>query len=132
MAELLDVLDAFSNPLKIGWVMWVAWGVGQVFWYRHERRPQGAPPRHAIVEKEAAPAPAVPRLITAAPAIETLPPVAPEVPVFDPSTAVVETFAAPSNDLDSFVAEFEMRSQRRRNADPTVESSYGAEASQTH
>ena len=37
MAELLDILDAFSMPLKVGWVVWIAWGIGQIFWYRYER-----------------------------------------------------------------------------------------------
>jgi hypothetical protein len=38
MAELLDILDAFAMPLKVGWVVWLAWGIGLVFWYRHDRR----------------------------------------------------------------------------------------------
>jgi len=42
MVELLDILDAFSMPLKVGWVVWIAWGIGQTFWYRSERRPQAA------------------------------------------------------------------------------------------
>ena len=127
MAELLDILDAFSNPLKIGWVVWVAWGIGQVFWYRQERKPQWAPKsavvpsaRKPVAVKKAAPAPA---------------PVVMDTPAFDPSTAVVETFAAPAaTDLDSFVADFEMRNnhQRRRRPDPPGDnSSFGAEAPQS-
>ena len=37
MSEVMDVLNAFGTPLKIAWVGWVAWGVGQYFWFRHER-----------------------------------------------------------------------------------------------
>ena len=37
MSELMDVINAFGTPLKIAWVGWVAWGVGQYFWFRHER-----------------------------------------------------------------------------------------------
>jgi hypothetical protein len=42
MAELFDIVDAFTSPLKLGWVVWLAWGVGQVFWYRHEQRERTA------------------------------------------------------------------------------------------
>jgi hypothetical protein len=37
MSEVMDVLNAFGTPLKLAWVGWVAWGVGQYFWFRHER-----------------------------------------------------------------------------------------------
>ena len=37
MSEFMDVLNAFGTPLKVAWVGWVAWGVGQYFWFRHER-----------------------------------------------------------------------------------------------
>lgn len=37
MAEVLDVMDALSTPLKVGWVVWSGWAVGQVYWYRYER-----------------------------------------------------------------------------------------------
>jgi len=146
MAELMDILDAFSNPLKIGWVVWVAWGIGQVFWYRQERKPQWAPKsavvpsaRKPVAVKKAAPAPApvVQRFVTPEPvfAPSPPPPVVMDTPAFDPSTAVVETFAAPAaTDLDSFVADFEMRNnhQRRRRPDPPGDnSSFGAEAPQS-
>ena len=29
MSELMDVINAFGTPLKIAWVGWMAWGVGQ-------------------------------------------------------------------------------------------------------
>ena len=29
MSEMMDVLNAFGNPLKLAWVAWIAWGVGQ-------------------------------------------------------------------------------------------------------
>ena len=37
MSEVMDVINAFGTPLKLAWVGWVAWGVGQYFWYRYER-----------------------------------------------------------------------------------------------
>lgn len=37
MFEAIDVLNAFGTPLKLAWVGWLAWGVGQYFWLRHER-----------------------------------------------------------------------------------------------
>ena len=29
MSELMDVINAFGTPLKLAWVGWIAWGVGQ-------------------------------------------------------------------------------------------------------
>jgi hypothetical protein len=43
MSEVLDVINAFGTPLKVAWVVWLAWGVGQFFWLRYER--SGAPAR---------------------------------------------------------------------------------------
>lgn len=37
MAEVLEVIDALSLPLRAGWVLWAGWAVGQVYWYRYER-----------------------------------------------------------------------------------------------
>ena len=37
MSEMMDVLNAFGSQLKLAWVGWLAWGVGQYFWFRHER-----------------------------------------------------------------------------------------------
>jgi hypothetical protein len=37
MSDFLDVINAFSTPLKLAWVGWIAWGVGQYFWFRYER-----------------------------------------------------------------------------------------------
>jgi hypothetical protein len=76
MSEVMDVINAFGTPLKLAWVGWVAWGVGQYFWFRHERsttatkvtsvaRPvakKAAEPK--TVEAQAAEAPVVGRLIT--------------------------------------------------------------------
>lgn len=124
MFELMDVINAFGTPLKIAWVGWVAWGVGQYFWFRHERsgpsvRKRVAAAKPAVkkpavprpVAVQAAEAPVVGRLFTPthvtadakpSPAIV---PVAPQVtvpvvaasdaaPAFDPSTAIIETFSA--------------------------------------
>jgi hypothetical protein len=78
MSELMDVINAFGTPLKLAWVGWVAWGVGQYFWFRHERsramvkkvtsvakpaaKKPAAPPK--TVAAQAAEAPVVGRLIT--------------------------------------------------------------------
>jgi len=132
MVELLDVLDAFPAAIKIAWVVWIAWGVGQVYWYRQERKPAAAtravpaPTRKVVPARQQAPAPKPfgTRLVTPEPVIEAAapsppPPAAPpqpaaDAPLFDPSKAVVETFHATSNDLDSFVADFERRNGHRR------------------
>jgi hypothetical protein len=37
MSDAIDVLNAFGTPLKLAWVGWIVWGVGQYFWLRHER-----------------------------------------------------------------------------------------------
>jgi hypothetical protein len=37
MATLLDVVLAFSTWVKVGWVLWFAWGAWQFVWYRQER-----------------------------------------------------------------------------------------------
>jgi hypothetical protein len=124
MSEAMDVINAFGNPLKIAWVGWVAWGVGQYFWFRHERSApssrRAAATAKPAVKKAAAPksvavqaaeAPVMGRLITpthvaatpkvSAPVVE--PPAMPapmpvssaaDAPVFDPSKAVIETFSA--------------------------------------
>jgi hypothetical protein len=123
MSELLDVLDAFSTPLKIGWVLWIAWGIGQLWWYRQERttraaRTAAAPAARAVAPvKTAEPPPRPTRLITPEPVFEPVPEPPPRhVPIFDPSKAVVETFA-PANEIDSFVADFERSHQRKHNGD---------------
>ena len=124
MSEVMDVLNAFGTPLKLAWVGWVAWGIGQYFWFRHERampgvrKPAAAAAKAAVkkpvvpkpVAVQAAEAPVVGRLITpthvaATPKVETpSEPVAPPVvvpaiaanaaPAFDPSSAVIEQFGA--------------------------------------
>jgi hypothetical protein len=61
MSEVMDVLNAFGTPLKLAWIGWIAWGVGQYFWFRHERsayrapKPAAAP--KAVAKKPAAPKP---------------------------------------------------------------------------
>ena len=129
MAELLDVANAFSMPLKVAWVVWLAWGIGQVYWYRFERAraaaptvPSGArvarrtaPPRPArpVVTPSAAPATGrmiTPHEITAQP--KPAVPVPPAAPVFDPSKAIVETFDPRDTSLDAIVAEMERHMPR--------------------
>jgi hypothetical protein len=77
MSEVMDVLNAFGTPLKLAWVGWVAWGIGQYFWFRHERSGFGVKKVTAVakpvakkaaaprtVAAQAAEAPVVGRLIT--------------------------------------------------------------------
>jgi hypothetical protein len=77
MSEVMDVINAFGTPLKLAWVGWVGWGVGQYFWYRHERsmpvkrvtsvaKPAAAKKvaSPATVAAQAAEAPVVGRLFT--------------------------------------------------------------------
>jgi hypothetical protein len=63
MSEVIDVLSAFGSPLKLAWVGWIAWGVGQYFWFRHER---SMPVRKVTsVAKPTAKRPAAPKTIAA-------------------------------------------------------------------
>jgi hypothetical protein len=77
MSEFMDVINAFGTPLKLAWVGWIAWGVGQYFWFRYERsmpslRKSAAVAKPALkklavpktVAAQAAEAPVVGRLIT--------------------------------------------------------------------
>jgi hypothetical protein len=119
MAELLDVLNAFTTPLKVAWVVWFAWGVGQVFWYRHERKPQtaskrpSAPPvRKPFVSKPSGSDRVVTRLVTPEQVITHQPePVAP-APV--ESAQAADNVAGEVGELDRFVADFEMNTRQRR------------------
>ena len=128
MSEFMDVINAFGTPLKFAWVGWLAWGVGQYFWFRHERsapavRKAAEAAKPAVkkpsvpksVAVQAAEAPVVGRLFTPthvtadakmSPAIDAPAQPAP-MPVaaaadpassFDPSTAVIETFGANGED----------------------------------
>ena len=128
MSEFMDVINAFGTPLKVAWVGWIAWGVGQYFWFRHERsmpssRRTVAAARPAAVKKPAAPrpiaaqaaeAPVVGRLFTpthvpsdakpAAPAVAA--PAAPE-PVHTPAVMPVEPAAADAPVFDPSTAVIE-------------------------
>lgn len=63
MSEVMDVINAFGSPLKLAWVGWMAWGVGQYFWFRHERSMPAK--RVTSVAKPAAKKPAVPKTVAA-------------------------------------------------------------------
>jgi hypothetical protein len=57
----MDVVNAFGTPLKLAWVGWIAWGVGQYFWFRHER---SMPARKVTsVARPAAKKPVVPKTV---------------------------------------------------------------------
>jgi hypothetical protein len=126
--EFLDVANAFNSELKVAWVAWLAWGIGQAFWYKWERSSAGRPrvssaaraPRKPAPKRHKV-APVVGRLITPA-HIEATPRVQPEVPLaspappavaFDPTKAIVETFDPRSRgDLDAIVADMEANMPR--------------------
>jgi hypothetical protein len=126
MAELVDILDAFTTQLKVAWVVWLAWGVGQIFWYRYERRPKTATDRPArvrrpFVSKASAPQPLVTRLVT--PEQVNLPPSpAVERQVVEPPGVHSFVDKAPAllpetdkvAELDRFIADFEMNTRHRR------------------
>jgi hypothetical protein len=64
MSEFMDVINAFGTPLKVAWVGWAAWGVGQYFWFRHERSTPMVK-KVTSVAKTVAKKPAVPKPIAA-------------------------------------------------------------------
>jgi hypothetical protein len=63
MSEVMDVVNAFGTPLKLAWVGWIGWGVGQYFWFRLERSTPTK--RVTSVAKPVAKKPAVPRTVAA-------------------------------------------------------------------
>jgi len=100
MLELLDILDAFTTPLKVAWVVWLAWGVAQVFWYRYERKSQKAsraasPVRKPFVSKPSLPERPMTRLVT-------------------PEQVMPNDGPGTIGELDQFVASFEMNTRHRR------------------
>jgi hypothetical protein len=109
MAELLDIVEALSTPLKLAWAVWLAWGVAQVFWYRYERKPrparQAVPARKPFVSKPSGPERAKTRLVTPEQVMPTEPPPAEPSSGNGPGTI---------GELDQFVARFEMNSRGRR------------------
>jgi hypothetical protein len=129
MSEFMDVINAFGTPLKLAWVGWIAWGVGQYFWFRHERSlpslsRTAAAAKPAAVKKPAVPkpiaaqaaeAPVVGRLITpthvaadakpAAPAAGA--PVAPVAPAVHTAAATPVAVAADAPSFDPSTAVIE-------------------------
>jgi len=112
MVELLDILDAFSMPLKVGWVVWIAWGIGQTLWYRSERRPQAAraqavAARKPFVSKPSLPERPMTRLVTPEQVL-------PKKPAFAESAPPPADCPGRIDELDEFVASFEMNTRNRR------------------
>ncbi len=131
MFEVIDVLNALGTPLKLAWAVWLAWGVGQYFWFR-KRRSLPAPkkvtsvakpaPKKVTVPKtvavQAAEAPVMGRLITPShvtadpkPIASVAPPVQPErvaepapMPMVAATAATVETVPAPAVDPSNAAA----------------------------
>lgn len=128
MSEMMDVLNAFGPQLKLAWVGWLAWGVGQYFWYRHERSmpakkvtstiaktvaKKAAAPK--TVAAQAAEAPVVGRLFTpthvvretkpSAPAMPQVQPERVEVPMPMPVVAAAEETPVPAFDPSKAVIE---------------------------
>jgi hypothetical protein len=127
MAELLDILNAFTTPLKIAWVVWLAWGIGQVFWYRYERKPQAAAARTAarkpFVSKPSVPEWGMTRLVTPDQVVKTAPIV--ESPSGESFPALVDGSPG-ADELDRFVADFEMNTRHRREQPLNGEPSHDA------
>ena len=96
MSEVMDVLNAFGNPLKLAWVGWIAWGVGQYFWFRYERSmpvKKVTSVARAVAKKPAVPktvaaqaaeAPVVGRLFTPTHVVPETKPSAPAMPQVQP------------------------------------------------
>jgi hypothetical protein len=101
MSEMMDVLNAFGTPLKLAWVGWIAWGVGQYFWFRHERSmsvkkvtsvAKAVAKKPAVpktVAAQAAEAPVVGRLITPTHVVAEPKPSAPVMPRVQPEPVAV-------------------------------------------
>jgi len=134
MGEFMDVANAFAAPLKVAWIVWLAWGIGQLFWYKHARANALARTLQAPVRPVRRPAPRrektvepVGRLITPQHVAAEAPkvsfdapiapaPVAPE-PAFDPAKAIVETFdPRERGELDAIVADMEANMPRLHHA----------------
>ena len=132
MREFLDVANAFETPLKVAWLVWLAWGVGQLFWWKHERtnamlrtlQPSARAIRRPAPRREK-PVEPVARLITPqhveaeatkVPYQAPAPPApvpASSAPIFDPAKAIVETFdPRERGDLDAIVADMEANMPR--------------------
>ena len=124
MAELLDVLNAFTTPLKMAWVVWLAWGSGQVFWYRYERRPQVATHKPAtssarkpFVSRPSTNDRVVTRLVTPEQVIGHQP-----EPIAPAPAPIVDSMPGEVAELDRFVADFEMNTRQRRSQSHNGES----------
>jgi hypothetical protein len=101
MSEMIDVLNAFGPQLKLAWVGWIAWGVGQYFWFRHERSmpvkkvtsvAKAVAKKPAVpktVAAQAAEAPVVGRLFTPTHVVPEPKPSAPAMPQVPPESVVV-------------------------------------------
>ena len=130
MAELLDILDAFAMPLKVGWVAWLAWGIGLVFWHRHDRSSEIASRRlSTVVRKPFVSKPSMAQrtgtgLIRPEPVAGYKPPVAPQpeapppvVPSpLEPTSTPLEGADRMTDrvaELDRFVADFEKNTRHR-------------------
>ena len=132
MREFLDVANAFDTTLKMAWIVWLAWGVGQLFWWKHERTNAmlrklqlSARPIRRPAPRREKPVEPVARLITPqhveaeATKVPYQAPVPPapvptsSAPVFDPAKAIVETFdPRERGDLDAIVADMEANMPR--------------------
>ena len=44
MFELTAAVGDLSTPVKVGWTVWLAWGVVSLGWYRHSRVAEHAAP----------------------------------------------------------------------------------------
>ena len=44
MFELTAAVGDLSTPIKVGWTVWLAWGIVSLGWYRHARVAEHAAP----------------------------------------------------------------------------------------
>jgi len=119
MAEVLDILDAFTMPLKLAWVVWLAWGIGQIFWYRYERTPRAVTAARPAPARKLSPPSMTERSGTRLVTPDVVPLARPTVEPPSPAGMAPAFFEEPNgigpvSELDQFVADFEMHTRQRR------------------
>jgi hypothetical protein len=97
MADVI-ALASVSNPIKLAWILWFAWGFVQVGWYRRacvEVSPVPVPP--ARVERAQRP----PRVVHHEPVAQVLPFETDAEPAWPASTGAEGAEAAAATDSDA-------------------------------
>lgn len=54
MADVLALANDVSTPIKVAWILWLAWGIVQIGWYRRAciAVPVSQPAPHARLERD--------------------------------------------------------------------------------